>query len=98
MALSETKRMEYEQVCLENKPLLTANERRSPDKTVLSIDVGGVDGTERLVVKLATDKGTEILGLNPAVAHLLAILLIKGIQRNKWYDINLQFEAQPTRQ
>ncbi len=97
MALSETKRMNYERVFLENKPVLTANERRSPDKTVLSVDVGGVRGVERLVLKLATDKGTETLGLNPMIAHFLAMLLIKGIQENEWIEINIEFE-EPTQQ
>ena len=98
MALSETKRMKYERVFLENKPLLTANERQSPDKTVLSVDVGGVHGVESLVVKLATDKGTETLSLNPMAAFSLAILLVKGIQQNEWIDIHLQFEGQATQQ
>ena len=98
MALSETSRMDYERVFLENKPVLTANERRSPDKTVLSVDVGGVRGVERLVLKLATDKGTETLGLNPVTALSLAMLLIKGIQQNDWIEIHTQFEGQATRQ
>ncbi len=42
MALSETSRMDYERLYLENKPSLTVNERQSPDKTVLSVDVGGI--------------------------------------------------------
>ncbi len=92
MALSETSRMDYERLYLENKPSLTVNERQSPDKTVLSVDVGGIAGAERLVLKLATDKGTETLGLNPMIAHFLAMLLIKGIQRNEWIEIHIEFE------
>ncbi len=57
MALSETSRMDYERLLLENKPSLTDNERRSPDKTVLGFDVGGIAGAEKLVLKLVTDKG-----------------------------------------
>ncbi len=98
MALSETSRMDYERLYLENKPSLTKNERQSPDKTVLSVDVGGVAGAERLVLKLATDKGTETLGLNPMIAYYLAMLLIKGIQQNKWIEIHLQIGRQATQQ
>ncbi len=98
MALSETSRMDYERLYLENKPLLTKNERQSPDKTVLSVDVGGVAGAERLVLKLATDKGTETLGLNPMIAYYLALLLIKGIQQNDWIEIHIQTGGHATRQ
>ncbi len=93
MALSETSRMDYERLYIENKPSLTVNERQSPDKTVLSVVVGGIAGAERLVLKLATDKGTETLGLNPMIAHFLAMLLIKGIQQNDWIEIHTQFEG-----
>ncbi len=97
MALSETSRMAYERLYLENKPSLTVIERQSPDKTVLSVDVGGIAGAERLVLKLATDKGTETLGINPMIAYYLAMLLIKGIQENEWIEINIEFE-EPTQQ
>ncbi len=51
MALSETSRMDYERLLLENKPSLTDNELRSPDKTVLGFDVGWIAGAEKLVLK-----------------------------------------------
>ena len=73
MALSESSRMDYERHLLEHKPSITDNEARSPDKTVLGFDVGAVAGAERLVLKLATDKGTETLSLNPMIAHYLAM-------------------------
>ncbi len=96
MALSETSRMEYERLYLENKPSLTEKEVRSPDKTVLSVNAGQIHGTERLVLKLATDKGDETLGLNPMIAHYLAMILIKGIKKNEWLDVDLQIEGGPT--
>ena len=96
MVLSESNRMNYERLYLEEKPSLTENEVRSPDKTVISFKVAGVAGAERLVLKLATDKGDETLGLNPMIAHYLAMLLIKGIKKNEWLDVDLQIEGGPT--
>ncbi len=98
MALSESSRMDYERHLLEHKPSITDNEARSPDKTALGFDVGAVAGAERLVLKLATDKGTETLSLNPMIAHYLAMLLIKGIQQNEWLEIHVQYEGQTTLQ
>ena len=98
MALSETKRMEYERLYLENKPSLNENEVRSPNKTVLSVGAGQIPGTERLVLKLATNKGTETLSLNPMIAYYLMLLLMKGIQKNDWIEIEYQVEGQITRQ
>ena len=98
MALSEAKRMEYEGLYLENKPSLTENEKRSPDKAVISFDIGGVAGAERLVLKLATDKGTEILSLNPMISYYLMLLLMKGIKRNDWVDVEYKIEGGMTRQ
>ncbi len=48
------------------------------------------------LLKLVTDKGTETLGLNPMIAHYLAMLLIKGIQQNEWLEIHVQYEGQIT--
>ncbi len=98
MVLSESNRMNYERLYLEKKPSFTKNEMRSPDKTVISFKVAGVAGAERLVLKLATDKGNETLGLNPVIAHYLALCLLKGIEKNEWLDIHLQIEGGPTLQ
>ncbi len=64
MALSETSRMDYERLLLENKPSLTDNELRSPDKTVLGFDVGGIAGAEKLVLKLVTLASRSARGSN----------------------------------
>ena len=98
MALSETKRMEYEQLYLENKPSLTEKEVRSPDKTVLSVHAGQIPGTERLVLKLTTDKGTDTLSLNPMISYYLMLLLMKGIQKNDWIEVEYKIEGGMTRQ
>ncbi len=98
MALSETKRMNYERLYLENRPPLPENEVRSPDKTVISFHVGGLAGVERLVLKLVTDKGTETLSLNPIISLYLAMTLVIGVKKNKWVDVDLQIEGGPTQQ
>ena len=98
MALSEKMRMEYEQLYLENRPPLPENEVLSPDKTVISFGIGGLAGVESLVLKLVTDKGTETLSLNPIISLYLAMILTKGVKKNKWIDVDLQIEGRPTQQ
>ena len=98
MALSETKRMEYEKLLFENRPSLPENEVRSPDKTVISFHMGQIYGVESLVLKLVTDKGTETLSLNPMISYYLMLHLMKGIQKNDWIEIEYKIEGGTTQQ